>query len=823
MTDETSSTPLLAAENVSSSSFTTPLLAGDDVEQQQQQQPPSSDTSSSRPSSSWWSLLCAPLTDETGNARSVVTGLSTLIVAGSIVGIFLVPHDAALHPPWYRVTSAAIGYIYFLAWSLSFYPQVMTNWRRQNTQGLSVDFCYLNVLGFACYTAYTVALYASPSIRREYRARHHHEQGIPVESNDVAFCIHALLLSSITVGQILWYGRHRRRWAAAFQVTLVVQHFIGLLLVWIGFIGPMLVVSGYWHTLDYLYSLSFIKVLISLCKYMPQVLLNRRRQSTVGWSIWQILLDLTGGLLSDVQLVGDTWATTSAGRSVAWAVLTGNPAKLALGTLSMAFDVIFMIQHYILYPALTRMLDTSEEDVNDSAPLVDADDDNDDDDDDDADDGGNEDADNADEAFHGSNAGNANDASEFSREGDTNDADDGDEVSSTQALNSACPADQVKKSQLFFGSALPPTLRVFQRKKEMTMKLLREERYCSLDTMTLSYLFRRYYFYSYFMLFILMLRPSESFLAGGNVSFRKNIPLQQTKQHLDTSSATVKQQTKKTRTKKETKSAKKKPRAACVEASDTKKKINKKNKGSTSDDGTQQHWTNASDFFSFQLLDTTENEPVVYENLKLFQKDREDGLISGAIKAVSLAFTIRGNPLPLRRHRTSRGFMYNPSAKAQLSFRNETSVLLYGLDSPSDDKSANTTQISSPLDRPLFSSNIPLSVTLILRLRRPLSHFRSSKRETRTLKANAPAYLATTSIRSDADNLAKFVLDAFNGLLYDDDRQIQNLQVLKMLDNEGECLGSTQVFIQSITETMQTSILQHAMQPFLPGNTTACK
>ena len=45
------------------------------------------------------------------------------------------------------ILSAIFGWIYFLCWSLSFYPQALLNWRRQSTSGTTVDFPFLNVLG----------------------------------------------------------------------------------------------------------------------------------------------------------------------------------------------------------------------------------------------------------------------------------------------------------------------------------------------------------------------------------------------------------------------------------------------------------------------------------------------------------------------------------------------------------------------------------------------------------------------------------------------------------------------------------------------------
>jgi len=45
----------------------------------------------------------------------------------------------------------------------------------------------------------------------------------------------------------------------------------------------------------------YAKALITFVKYLPQVYLNYKRKSTVGWSLANVLLDLTGGTLSFVQ------------------------------------------------------------------------------------------------------------------------------------------------------------------------------------------------------------------------------------------------------------------------------------------------------------------------------------------------------------------------------------------------------------------------------------------------------------------------------------------------------------------------------------------
>lgn len=78
-------------------------------------------------------------------------------------------------------------------------------------------------------------------------------------------------------------------------------------------------------------------------KYVPQAWVNYKRKSTVGWSITQILLDLAGGALSLIQLVIDSSYEND------WSGITGNPVKFLLGNVTIFFDLIFVVQHYILY------------------------------------------------------------------------------------------------------------------------------------------------------------------------------------------------------------------------------------------------------------------------------------------------------------------------------------------------------------------------------------------------------------------------------------------------------------------------------------------
>ena len=86
-----------------------------------------------------------------------------------------------------------------------------------------------------------------------------------------------------------------------------------------------------------------IKVFLTAVKYTPQVVMNYWRQSTAGFSIGAILLDLAGAALSLMQLVLDSSLQAD------WSGTVGNGAKLLLGNITVLFDIIFIFQHFVLY------------------------------------------------------------------------------------------------------------------------------------------------------------------------------------------------------------------------------------------------------------------------------------------------------------------------------------------------------------------------------------------------------------------------------------------------------------------------------------------
>lgn len=242
---------------------------------------------------------------------------------------------SGLHIKFLEYFSSAIGWIYFLAWSLSFYPQVFENWMRKSVVGLSFDFLLYNLLGHSCYLVYNLSFYFLPSIQEEYYKIHHsHDTGVRL--NDVVFSLHAVAITGFTIFQCFIYKRGPKNyisWPTRFLFGIAM-----LIIMVFFFLSLSEVTSWIWM----LNSMGTVKVVLSFIKYVPQAYMNWRRKCTVGWSIGNILLDFTGGSLSIGQMFVESI------NSGDWSDFK-NFAKVGLGLLSIVFDLLFMFQHYILY------------------------------------------------------------------------------------------------------------------------------------------------------------------------------------------------------------------------------------------------------------------------------------------------------------------------------------------------------------------------------------------------------------------------------------------------------------------------------------------
>ncbi|KAF2641640.1 L-cystine transporter-like protein [Massarina eburnea CBS 473.64] len=264
--------------------------------------------------------------------------------------------------PVAKAISRLLGWAYFLCWSGSFYPQPVSNWQRRSTLGLAIDFPTLNVLGFVCYTVSTASFLYSSTIRDQYAYRHPESPNTTTRFNDFLFAAHGAVMCVIIYSQFyprIWgfrVGSRQRASQAVLSIFWACVLCILVVTLLAQFEGTD---RGYdpasWAWIDVIYVLGYVKLLTVVVKYTPQAWVNYKRKSTQGWSIYTILLDFTGGWLSLAQLFIDSALQND------WSGVTGNPVKFGLGNITIIFDIIFILQHYVLYRHPAKSVEEEEE------------------------------------------------------------------------------------------------------------------------------------------------------------------------------------------------------------------------------------------------------------------------------------------------------------------------------------------------------------------------------------------------------------------------------------------------------------------------------
>ena len=207
---------------------------------------------------------------------------------------------------WILNSTSCVQCVWNTCWFGNSYTRVslftlLLSFYNRTTHGLSVDFCILNVLGYICYTIYTTNFYFNPIIIQQYKdpmtsnnSNNHHSNyntnnndqstttttsaQITVQGNDVAFAIHAVIMASVTLSQIALYDTFAVR-PPSRRVYILLGAAMAYCLIYI--IGTA-ILQHHVNYLGLLYVLGSIKIGVTIGKYIPQVLLNRSRKSTVG-------------------------------------------------------------------------------------------------------------------------------------------------------------------------------------------------------------------------------------------------------------------------------------------------------------------------------------------------------------------------------------------------------------------------------------------------------------------------------------------------------------------------------------------------------------
>ncbi|KAI5443364.1 cystinosin homolog isoform X1 [Lathyrus oleraceus] len=236
-----------------------------------------------------------------------------------------------------KVEYSVFGWIAFVAWSTSFYPQLFMNFSRKSVVGLNFNYLLLNNSKQTLYLIYNASLYFSSTVQFQYHKKYGFDQMIPVAVNDVAFSVHAVLITLVLLFQVVIYERGSQ------SISKITIGIITVVWVTVGVCFFIAFPSNSWLWLVSIFNT--MQVLLTSIKYIPQAVMNFKLKSTDGFCIGNVLIDFIGGISNFAQMVTQSVDQNS------WVNFSGNLGKVLLSLVSLSFDIIFMCQRYVLYPS----------------------------------------------------------------------------------------------------------------------------------------------------------------------------------------------------------------------------------------------------------------------------------------------------------------------------------------------------------------------------------------------------------------------------------------------------------------------------------------
>lgn len=251
-----------------------------------------------------------------------------------------------------EILSQIMGWGYFALWSFAFYPPILLNIKLKSTEGLALDYLYLNTWGYLCWIIGAWLLFYDDTTREQYAGSHSDQSGDKhyplVQFNDICFGIHGCFLTFLTLSQVYFWGYKRSPnqklsiWCSTLLLSTVFICIVSAVFAWQ---FPQFGIR--W--VEFTYITGSIKVVMSTCKHFPQLAWNYKRKSTKGLSIAAIMMHGSGAFLSLGQLFLDGIISND------MEGIYKNVAKFLLGAITILFDGLLLLQHYYWFRESTDL------------------------------------------------------------------------------------------------------------------------------------------------------------------------------------------------------------------------------------------------------------------------------------------------------------------------------------------------------------------------------------------------------------------------------------------------------------------------------------
>lgn len=120
--------------------------------------------------------------------------------------------------------------------------------------------------------------------------------------------------------------------------------------------------------------------------------------------------------------------------------------------------------------------------------------------------------------------------------------------------------------------------------------------------------------------------------------------------------------------------------------------------------------------------------------------------------------------------------------------------IIYDCETAKKAKNNVAAQLKAHFPTVVYKGDQPVEMVIVAHMKRPNYHFIGGQRDSSKIKEGYQRANPAV-IKKDVDNISKFYMDACNKVLYDDDKQVTQLQVTKLYDNKLDCAGRTEIVV----------------------------
>ena len=231
--------------------------------------------------------------------------------------------------------SKIFGWLSFIVWSISFYPQVYTNYKHKTSEGVTLDMNIYYILGYVFYSTYLFTMYFNSPISMKYEELLNITT-TEIDISDIFFVSHSFILSIVLTAQYFYYKQQFTKPLDCLNKIIIISISTGMALY---LILTLCLPENIAKWVYFIFTCGMINNIITCIKYLPQVIYHYKNKSTGKWNIWNTHTDIAGAIFLIAQICSDAFASSDL------SIIYSNLTKLNLTLITIVFDTIIYTQY----------------------------------------------------------------------------------------------------------------------------------------------------------------------------------------------------------------------------------------------------------------------------------------------------------------------------------------------------------------------------------------------------------------------------------------------------------------------------------------------